>query len=219
VVADDHRLPGLTITRDGLALDAETWNRGVPIDGGEYAITASAPGHATWTTTVTVPLELGRVRVEVPRLDDLTPAPPVPAIPKPPRDPRAGPPGLAPASRDAGSPSRWTARRTLALGLLAGSAAGWTTGAVLGVEARHRERDALALCPSGQTICGDARRANQLLDDAARRALGANLAFGAAAALAIGAGVLWLTGAPETGVAIAPSVAPGTAGLAVSGRL
>src|SRR5215831_17696367 len=58
VVADDHRLPGLTITRDGQALEAETWNRGVPIDGGEYAITASAPGHATWTTTVTVPLEL-----------------------------------------------------------------------------------------------------------------------------------------------------------------
>jgi hypothetical protein len=220
VVADAHRLPGLTITRDGQLLDAETWNRGAPIDGGEHAITASAPGHATWTTTVTVPLELGRVRVEVPRLDDLPPAPPgPPVIPEPPRDPRTGRPA-APAPRNTGSPSRWTARRTLALGLLAGSAAGWTTGAVLGVEARHRERDALALCPRGQTICGDARRANQLLDDGAHHALGANVAFGAAAALAVGAGVLWLTGAPETaGVAIAPSVAPGAAGLAVSGRL
>ncbi|HEX3473863.1 MAG TPA: hypothetical protein VHT91_02415 [Kofleriaceae bacterium] len=221
VVADGHRLPGLAITRDGQPLDAEAWNRGVPIDGGEYAITASAPGHATWTTTVTVPLELGRVRVEVPRLDDLAPPPPAPpVIPGPPRDPRTRPPrGPALAPRDAGSPSRWTARRQLALGLLAGSAAGWTTGAVLGVEARHRERDALALCPRAQTTCGDARRANQLLDDGARRALGANLAFGAAAALAIGAGVLWLTGAPETRVAIAPSIAPGAAGIAVSGRL
>lgn len=220
VVADDHRLPGLTIARDGQPLDAGSWNRGVPIDGGEYAITASAPGHATWTTTVTVPLELGRVRVEVPRLDDLTPPVPAPpAIPEPPDDPRAGPPpGPAPAPRDAGS--RWTARRKLALGLVATSAAAWTTGAVLGVEARHRERDARALCPGPQAACADARRANQLLDDAAHRALGANLALGAAAALTVGAAVLWLTGAPETaGVAIAPSVAPGAAGIALSGRL
>jgi hypothetical protein len=41
VVADDHRLSGLTITRDGQPLEVETWNRGVPIDGGEYAIAAS----------------------------------------------------------------------------------------------------------------------------------------------------------------------------------
>jgi serine/threonine-protein kinase len=221
VVADDHRLPGLAITRDGQPLEVETWNRGVPIDGGEYAITASAPGHATWTTTVTVPLELGRVRVEVPRLDDLAPPPPVPpGVPEPPREPRAGPPpGPAPAPRDAGSP-RWTARRKLALGLIATSAAAWTTGAVLGVEARHRERDALALCPGSHITCKDARPANQLLDDGARRALGANLAFGAAAALTIGAGVLWLTGAPETAsVVIAPIIAPGAAGVALSGRL
>jgi hypothetical protein len=235
VVADDHRLPGLTITRDGQPLEVDSWNRGVPIDGGEYAITASAPGHATWTATVTVPLELGRVRVEVPRLDDVAPPPRVPpGAPEPPRDPRAGPPpgpapaphdpragplpGRVPAPRDAGS--RWTARRKLALGLIATSAAAWTTGAVLGVEARHRERDALTLCPGSRIACGDARHANQLLDDAARRALGANLAFGAAAALTIGAGVLWLTGAPETtGVTIAPSVVPGAAGIAVSGRL
>jgi len=220
-VADDHRLSGLTIARDGQPLEIEAWNRGVPVDGGEYAITASAPDHATWTATVTVPPELGRVRVEVPRLDELAPPQVPPAIPGPPREPRPGPPpGPAPAPADAGPPSRWTARRQLALGLLAGAAAAWTTGAVLGVEARHRERDALALCPGGQTTCGDARRANQLLDDGARRALGANLAFGVATALTLGAGALWLTGAPETaGVAISPSLGPGTAGVSLSGRL
>lgn len=225
-VADDHRLSGLTIARDGQPLEVEAWNRGVPVDGGDHAITASAPGHATWTATVAVPPELGRVRVEVPRLDELVAPPPVsPAIPEPPREPQTGPPpgppaGPAPAPRSAGPPSRWTVRRKLALGLIAGAAAGWTTGAVLGVEARHRERDALALCPGGQTACGDARRANQLLDDGARRALGANLAFGVATALTLGAGALWLTGAPETaGVAIAPSVGPGTAGVSLSGRL
>jgi hypothetical protein len=68
--------------------------------------------------------------------------------------------------------------------------------------------------------CGDAPRANQLLDDGSRRALGANLAFGVATALTLGAGALWFTGAPEAaGVAISPSVGPGTAGISLSGPL
>jgi len=228
VVAEDRRLAGLTITRDGQPLEVDAWNRGVPIDGGEYAITASAPDHATWTTTVTVPPELGRVRVDVPRLDDLArPAPPPAPEPRAPPGPaiaNAAPTPATPvattSAHDAGPPSRWTARRKLAIGLAAGSAAAWATGAVLGVQARRRESDALALCPSAQTSCGDARRANQLLDEGSHRALGANIAFGIAAAATIGAGVLWFTGAPEVGgVAIVPTVAPGAAGVALSGRL
>jgi serine/threonine-protein kinase len=226
VVSEDRRLAGLTITRDGQPLDVDVWNRGVPLDGGEYAITASAPGHATWTTTVTVPPELGRVRVDVPRLDDLAP----PALPAAPSQPPAPGPGGAngapmpvlPATEpsDSGPPSRWTPRRKLALGLAAVTAAAGATGVVLGIQARHRESDALALCPSAQASCTNARRANQLLDEGSHRALGANLAFGVAAAAAIGAGVLWFTGAPEAGrVAIVPSVAPGVAGVALSGRL
>jgi hypothetical protein len=232
VVAEDRRLAGLAITRDGQPLDVDAWNRGVPIDGGEYAITASAPGHTTWTTTVTVPPELGRVRVDVPRLDDVAPpAPPPapPAAPSPPPAPGSGSANAAPTPappatepRDTGPPSRWTPRRKLALGLAAVTTAAAATGIVLGIQARDRESDALALCPSAQTSCGDARHANQLLDEGATRALGANVAVGVAAAAAIGAGVLWFTGAPQ-GVAIVPTVAPGAAGvalsIALSGRL
>lgn len=139
----------------------------------------------------------------------------VPAVPAP---PTPSGPATAAAHRDA--PSRWTPRRRLAIGLGAGSTAGWIAGAVLGVEARRDQRDAFALCASGQPSCAQAARANQLLDQGARRALGANLAFGAATALAIGAGLLWFTGAPDdAGVAVAPVLAPGHAGVVVRGAM
>ena len=223
VVGDDRRIAGLTITRDGQPLAADAWNRGLPIDGGEYAITASAPGRTTWTTTVIVPPELGRIRVEVPVLDSDEPVAPPTAPPAPPIGPPASPqqPTAPPVdtAHDAGRPSAWTPRRKLALGLTAGSAATGAIGIVLGLEAGSRQHDALALCPSAMPSCLDARRANQLLDEGAHRALAANLAFGAAAALAIGAGALWFTAAPDRGIALVPSISPGAAGVALVGPL
>jgi hypothetical protein len=68
--------------------------------------------------------------------------------------------------------------------------------------------------------CADAALANKLIDEAQSRALGANIVFGAAAAMAIGAGVLWFTGASEAPthhVAVAPTLAPGEAGVVVFG--
>jgi hypothetical protein len=210
VVDDGRRLDGLTLALDGRPLPIGSWNRGAPIDGGAHTLVAGAPGHAAWTTTVTVPDELGRIRVEVPALAPSA----VPAVPAP----TPSGPATAAAHRDA--PSRWTPRRRLAVGLGAGSTAGWIVGAVLGVEARRDQRDAFALCASGQPSCAQAARANQLLDHGARRALGANLAFGAATALAIGAGLLWFTGAPDdAGVAVAPVLAPGHAGVVVRGAM
>jgi hypothetical protein len=237
VVADDHRPDGLTITCDGQPLAPDAWNRGVPVDGGAHTIAASAPGHAAWTTTVIVPAERGRERIEVPVLE-LTAPPSTERAPAAsttavalqpagtyepdvvrPASPAASPPGTT-APRDA-EPPAWTTRRTLALGLAGASAAGWVAGAVLGVQARNAQASAFELCDRTQTTCADGQRANQLLDGGARRALGANIAFGAAAATAIGAAVLWFTGAPTArhGVAVVPALSPERAGVMVSGRL
>jgi hypothetical protein len=68
--------------------------------------------------------------------------------------------------------------------------------------------------------CPDAALANKLIDEGQSRALGANIAFGVAAGLAIGAGVLWFTGAsemPAHHVAVAPALAPGEAGVVALG--
>jgi hypothetical protein len=227
-IAGDRRPEGLTIARDGQPVAPEAWNRGVPVDGGTHTIAASAPGRAAWTTTVTVPAERGRVRIEIPVLEPIAPPAservPAPAVPVALRSTGLDEPdGARPASPGPREPepSAWTTRRKLALGLAGVSAAGWVTGTVLGVQARNAQAAAFALCDRTQTTCADGRTANQLLDRGAHRALGANLVFGAAAATAIGAAVLWLTGAPTTGhgVAVVPALAPERAVVTVSGRL
>jgi hypothetical protein len=89
------------------------------------------------------------------------------------------------------------------------------------MQATSKRDEAHQHCSSTQTPCADAALANKLIDEAKGRALGANVAFGVAGAFAIGAGVLWFTGASEAPahhVAVAPSLAPGEAGVVVFGR-
>lgn len=62
--------PGLAITRDGAPVDPATWNVPLPIDGGTYKLAAHAPGHADWTTTITVKPEGDAQTVEVPALGE-----------------------------------------------------------------------------------------------------------------------------------------------------
>jgi hypothetical protein len=68
-VAADRQVAGLEVLRGTALVDAGTWNHSLPIDGGTYKITARAPGHAEWSTTVTVKPERDAQVVEVPRLE------------------------------------------------------------------------------------------------------------------------------------------------------
>lgn len=213
-VDDASRLDGLTITVDGVVSDASTWNRPRPIDGGEHAIAAHAPGHVDWQTTAQLANEGGKARVEVPVLDEIPPPPPEPVAP-PPVVVVAPPAPVAPAS--------WlTRRRAFAIGIAGVSVASVAVGAIVGIQATNKQHDAFALCLEGQPTCAQADSANALLHTAHQRALIANLAFGAAGAAAVAAGFLWFTGAPTDEsshrVSVAPSAAPGEAQLVVMGR-
>lgn len=232
-VADDSRVEGLTLTRNGQPLDPALWNRGIPVNGGEQVIGGRAPGHEEWKTTVTVPVESGRVSVEVPRFKEIAklvppPSPeplPVPTVPT--ASPAPSTSTSATMSANVGdtqdalaSSSRWTVRRKLAIGLAGGSATGLVVGIVLGTQARSKQDEAHQSCASTTVACDDAVRANQLISEGRSRALGANIAFGATAAVAVGAGVLWFTGASEAPahhVAVAPILEPGRSGVAVFG--
>jgi tetratricopeptide (TPR) repeat protein len=114
-----------------------------------------------------------------------------------------------------------TGRRKLAIGVAAAAAAAGATGLVFGMLARQRQHDAFALCPDPAVRCPGARPADALMDSARRDALVANLAFGVAAAAAIGASVLWFIGAPDAErgrhLDVAPSLAPGAVGVVVQG--
>jgi hypothetical protein len=92
----DH-VAGLTITRAGAPVDAELWNRSLPIDGGSYTIRATAPGYQSWQTTVEVAASGDSKTVEIPRLErelvhtqqpEPPPTPVAPATPAPARHAR-----------------------------------------------------------------------------------------------------------------------------------
>jgi hypothetical protein len=73
-VAADARVDGLEIRRDGVVIDAATWNQALPIDGGTYTIAARAPGGTAWTTKVTVAEERDAKTIEIPKPAVATPA-------------------------------------------------------------------------------------------------------------------------------------------------
>jgi hypothetical protein len=66
-VPDESRVEGLVITRNGELVDPLTWNRALPVDGGDYVIEGKAPGHEAWSTRVTVGPEAHKESVDVPR--------------------------------------------------------------------------------------------------------------------------------------------------------
>jgi hypothetical protein len=221
VVSDDIRIAGLTLARNATPLDPMLWNRALPIDGGDYVIAARAPGHEEWQTTAHIPIEGAKVSVEVPKLMELSKltAPPTPAGANPSRPPSLTEP------RDHGTMQPkgvFTTRRKISIGVAGASVVSMIAGAVLGTIAKGKQSDAYRLCPDPATPCTQADQANALLQSSRHRAFEANVAFGIAAAAGLGAGVLWLTGAPDEEnprrVSVVPSVMPGETGGVIMGR-
>jgi hypothetical protein len=215
-VAPDARTDGLAITRNGTALDPALWNRALPVNGGEYTVVARAPGKADWKNTVTVPDEKGKIAVDVPKLQE-----PGAAGPKPPPTTTTAttaprPPPVDDDDREQPAPSRWTGKRKIALALGGVAVLNVAIGALLGSAANGRKDDAYKLCPDPQVACNDADTANNLLDEADRFALDANIVFGIAGAAAVAGGVLWVIGKPTADHRV--SVAPTRHGVVVMGR-
>ena len=209
------QIEGLALTRNGKPFDPLLWNHALPVDGGDYAITGRAPGHAPWQFTAHVPIEGGKISVELPKLPEL--AEPV-ASPKP---PLVSAVGELPAAGASPEPGTFTTRRKVALGLAGASVAGLVVGVVAGVSAKGKQTDARNLCPD-PAQCQQADQAEALIHAGRNRALVADAGFGIAAAAAIAGGVLWFTGSSsaETSarIHVVPSVASGAASVVVLGR-
>ena len=201
-VPDESRIDGLVVTRNGKPLDAALWNRAVPVDGGTYKIGGSAPGHEEWATTVEVPVEVGKISVEVPRFKELA------KLVEPPPEQKPTKPVVEPPPVEGGhGPSMFTSKRKLALGVAAVGVVSIGAAIVLGVQAKGFQNDAYALCPSAAMACPRASEANDLMDKGRGRALGANIAYGVGGAAVVGAVVLWFIGAPSSSegrVAVTP---------------
>jgi len=213
-VPDESRIPDLVVTRDGAPVDPAEWNRAIPADGGGHVIAGKAPGHESWSTTVTLQPESDKQAVEVPRFKALPEI-----VNKPPRDEAAAiQAGRAPPLPE---PSLLTRTRKIGLGV---AAAGAVVGGVaigLGVSASSLHDDAVATCPPSACSVKNAQDATATNDRAHGRARYANVGYGVAGAALATSLVLWLVGKPEappTGdVVVAPQLGAAT-GLAIAGR-
>src|SRR5204862_1628176 len=112
-VPDESRIPELVVTRDGTPVDQAEWNRSIPADGGNHVIAGKAPGHESWSTTVTLKPENDKQAVEVPRFKALPEI-----VNKPAHDDAArGDGDQLPAAPE---PSPFTRKRQIGIGVAAG---------------------------------------------------------------------------------------------------
>jgi hypothetical protein len=203
---------GLTVTRDDKPVDAGLWNKAIPIDGGSYAITATATGYVAWHGTAKVPPEHGDVTITVPKL---AAAPADKAVVVAHDEPQ-------PTEHPIDQPSAFTTQREIAIGVAGVAAAAAVVGIVLGSSAKNDQSKAFAMCPSPSSPCDAADQANALVSSGHTRAFEADAAFGAAGVAAIVAVALWLTGAPhEHAIEVAAfsiAIDPAQRGVIVMGR-
>jgi hypothetical protein len=68
VVRVTSPVPGLVVTRDGVALDQATWGATLPVDPGEHLVRAEAPGYEPWSASVSITRRGDTVTVKVPKL-------------------------------------------------------------------------------------------------------------------------------------------------------
>jgi len=213
-IADANRPPGLALARNGEIVDPALWNRKLPINGGQYIIVVRAPNRVEWTKTVDIEAERADVTVEVPVLADATqqttPPPPTPPVSS------TAPPAATTDSVDDSEVSPFTTKRKLAIGAAAVAVASVSVGVVLGAQARSKRDKSFSLCPDPMMACADAAEATSLSATAHDRAIVADVMFGVAGAAAIGAVVLWITGAPPDSSTVA--IIPSTSSLTVVGH-
>lgn len=155
---------GLEVMRDGRAVGSAEWGMGLPIDAGDHAFEAHAPGKTPWRQTVTFAGEGKTIDVAVPALADdvkavaVPPPPPAPVVatpapaPLPPPPSAAPPPDVPHGSRGAGL--RAAGFVTGAVGLVAvGVGAGFGAAAISNWNSAH------GACPGN--VCRNASDAQQ----------------------------------------------------------
>lgn len=193
-VPEASRVEGLAIERNGELVDPGLWNRAVPVDVGEYTVTARAPGLRPWGTTVEVTGDREQRTIDVPRFE----------------------PVATPAAEpdEEGAPPQPRSGRSRVVPMVVAGAAVALGGVALGLElsARGRHDDALASMDPMARI--------ELYDSAVlRRRLAIGTGLGAAATLGV-AGWLWWRGrAASTRPAVAVQASGGFIGVAIGGAL
>lgn len=179
-VAKPSDVEGLEVRRDGTPIGKGVWGQGVPVDPGEHAVEATAPGRKPWRTTVVLAGDGASVTVTVPLLAPEQEAAPVQVEP-----PKATPPAAPSEDAKRGSGQRTAGLVTAGVGLVSLGVAG-----VFALQTRSKVSDAEAWCDGAN--CWDPRGVD--LHDQAKGTADLATVFGIVGAAAVAGGaVLYLT--------------------------
>lgn len=217
VLATDKKL---SVKRNDLPLEDDSWGKAIAIDPGKYVITARAPGKQTFEKQVEVTAATPLVTVQVPELEPAK-AEPVGAkgeepSPKPVKNTPARPPASPEADRGSGLNYRALTVASLGLGAI-------TVGTVMGLRYRRANDDAKAICPTSRNCTiQQIQDHDRLVDDARNARRWSYAGFGVGALGLVGAGALWYFQRPKTTAGVTWQAAPvvamdGSYGAAFSG--
>jgi len=195
IVVSAPQPTGLLVTRDGVVVDVAVFGTAVPVDPGDHAIEASAPGMQKWRKTLWVSAPGQTLDVSIPQLMPQT---------------SVAPGEVGPSNASHASDGSWHAQRWVALAVGGAGVVGLGLGTVYWLRGKSTWKDAQDRCPGN--VCADPRDVS-LEQDARRQAsvatVGVTLGI---AALGVGA-ALWFTAPFEGGQPT--SVSAGKRGLSL----
>jgi len=216
VASEVQQITALAIERSGRGVQPAMWNVPVPVDPGDYTVTASAPGYEPSSQPVSIGDRAARVSVTIPLLKKAAEsAPSSSAVTLPdPSNPGPLPQAPVPSAETAGS--RGQGQRTIAYFVGGAGIVGVGLGTVFGLRAISKNREAKDHCPG--YLCNDAQ-GESAASDAKTAARISDVAVGAGIAALVGGAVLYFTAptsAPEA-ARTSVSAAVGPTGLSLWG--
>lgn len=191
-VTTDVELEDLVITRNDQVVDRAQWNQDVPVDPGEYTITAKAHNHEEWSTTIKIKTK--DKTITVPKLDVATRDRRTEDRPEPPPNPN----------------------RSLSIGLIIGGTAVIAIATGFAFHSKSLQDQSDEICPT--TRCGDVRGV-ELNQRARSEGWIANIGWGLGGAVVVASVVAWSIGArkPDRAITVTPVLTDDRAGFAVRG--
>ena len=223
-VPAEDRIDGFELTRNGQPVRAPSWAVAVPVDPGEHALAASAPGRLSWSQNVTVRAGGERAEVLVPVLavdpNAATQPQAMPMVAPPPAEPA---PPLAHTATSPPEPVRsaWPLQRTIALVVGGVGVVGLGVGGYFGARAFSKNGDVEDLvdegCNAAGTQCnGTVTELNDDAEDAATLSTIFMVGGGVLAATGI---VLFVTAPSDAAPEVAVRASPSDVRLTVGGAL
>jgi hypothetical protein len=194
VPADVATTTGLVVRRDAIAVGDAAWGIGIPVDPGDHAIEATAPGRQPWSSHVAIGAAGDTKQVTVPAL---------PAVEAPPAPVAVADAPAAPLASDVVPVSGTRTQKTWGLVLGGVGIVGLGVGSYFGVQALSASSKVRQECPNAACASTGALQQN---DDARSDARVADVGLAVGVGALVAGSLLYFLAPSSAGLRVAPAV-------------